>query len=349
MPTLILSSLLLTATLSQGNPLQNRPLVPVPYVPPTEAGNDSWNTIDPVAAGWSPLGIVQLDSFLASSGTLGFVVLQDGRILMESYFRGWTQHDIWPVFSVTKSHTATQLGILSGDGLLDLDDPVTAYLGAGWTNAPLAAELQITIRDVASMTSGLGSQFNLLTSPGQVWFYNTPVYRELLDVIETASGLPREEYAASKIWGPIGMNDTQYEPNGEFMLSSARDLARFGLLIARKGKWGTRQVLKNQESLELMQSSSQSLNPAYGLLWWLNGQDGWSTPAGASGTGSFIPSAPSDTTAALGAADQKVFIVPSQGLVVVRIGQSSGVASPDYDEALWQMLRAASLNAWPQK
>jgi CubicO group peptidase (beta-lactamase class C family) len=309
------------------------------YFPPTTPGDDSWETVTPSALGWEEAGLAPLEAFLEDSGTQGFLVLHAGRIAFERYFGSWTLHDTHPVFSVTKSMTATQLGRLQSDGLLDLDDPVTDYLGPGWSAASPAQELAVTVRDAAAMASGLSAEFAFVDPPGQVWLYNTPVYRELIDVIESASGLSRAAYADAILWTPIGMHDTSYAPGDEFMQASARDLARFGLLVARGGTWETTTVVDGDFALE-MRTSSQALNPSYGLLWWLNGQASWISANGTTGSGSLVPTGPDDMTMALGAFDQKVYVVPSLDLVVVRIGASAGSPQGVYDTELWARLSA---------
>ena len=82
-------------------------------------------------------------------------------------------------------------------------------------------------------------------------------------------------------------------------------------------------------------------NPAYGHLWRLNGSD-WtvrSALAAQREEGAYVPAAPADMVAAMGALDRKLFIVPSRKLIVVRTGQ----AAPDKDvnNRLWQLLARA--------
>ena len=310
------------------------------YFPPTTPGDDTWETVDPADLGWDPVALEQLDSFLANRNTQGFVILHAGRIAWERYYQGWDLHNTRSIFSVTKSITATQLGRLQADGLLSIEDPVSTYLGLGWTAAAPADELAVTVRDVAEMASGLDESFVKVAEPGTTWFYNTPVYRELLDVIESASGVSRSQYAEATLWTPLGMHDTSYAPNNEFMQSSARDLARFGLMIARGGVWQETDIVRDAEYVTEMLTPSQKLNPAYGLLWWLNGQSSWTLPGGSTGTGSFVPSAPDDLVGALGASEQKVYLVPSLDLVVVRLGGDVLGPQGQFDIDLWEELNA---------
>ncbi|MEM6675643.1 MAG: serine hydrolase [Planctomycetota bacterium] len=312
---------------------------PAPYFPPTAPGNVTWATLDPAALGWDAAATQALFDFLEQTNSRSFVLLQGGKIVLERYFNGADFRSTQPVFSVTKSVTATQLGGLVEQGLVDLDAPMSTYLGLGWTQASPLNELQITVREVAQMTSGLDSSFLPVAAPGTVWFYNTPVYRELLDVFEAVSGLPRAEFTRQALLDPIGMHDTQYEPGGQYLLSSGRDLARFGLLVLRDGRWKSRQLFDPRWTEE-MRTPSQDLNPAYGWLWWINGQDRWVSTGGQSGTGPLVPAAPADTTMALGLGDQKVFVVPSRDWVIVRQGGLTG--SSFFNSELWLRIEAAA-------
>ncbi|NJN05292.1 MAG: hypothetical protein HC814_01230 [Rhodobacteraceae bacterium] len=84
---------------------------------------------------------------------------------------------------------------------------------------------------------------------------------------------------------------------------------------------------------------SQKLNPSYGYLWWLNGQAEVARGAGGRVKGPLIPAAPPDLVAALGAVDRKLYVVPSLGLVVTRLGNSAGAA---FQNDFWKLLKEAA-------
>ena len=81
---------------------------------------------------------------------------------------------------------------------------------------------------------------------------------------------------------------------------------------------------------------SQELNPSYGYLWWLNGQ-AKVMRGGRLVPGPLVPSAPPDLIAALGAFQRKLYVVPSQQLVVTRLGDQC----PPLDTRLWQLIMSA--------
>jgi CubicO group peptidase (beta-lactamase class C family) len=183
--------------------------------------------------------------------------------------------------------------------------------------------------------------------------YNTPVYSKLVQILEKASGLGVAEYTSRWLTSRIGMSDSGWTPrdwlaeageegekgNTIGFSSSARDLARFGLMVLAGGRWQDVDILGDPTYLAEARTPSQTHNPSYGLLWWLNGHPG---PVKADGTrgGELVPSAPDDLFAAQGALGRKVYIVPSMELVVTRIGDQP--PARDFNTELWRLLMAAA-------
>jgi hypothetical protein len=122
-------------------------------------------------------------------------------------------------------------------------------------------------------------------------------------------------------------------------------MARFGLFILARGSWSGTKITTDTAYFRRMTTPSQTLNRSYGYLWWLNGQPSYKLP-GSQITlpGPLIPSAPADLIAALGKNDQKIYVVPSLGLVVVRQGNTAGasrLAASSFDTELWTKIMAA--------
>jgi CubicO group peptidase (beta-lactamase class C family) len=105
-----------------------------------------------------------------------------------------------------------------------------------------------------------------------------------------------------------------------------------------KGKWNSTQIL-NENYLNAATNTSQNINQSYGYLWWLNGKSSYHLPQSQfEFSGSLIPNAPSDMYCALGKDDQKIYIVPSKKLVIIRMGNSAdetNFALSDFDNVLW--------------
>ena len=125
--------------------------------------------------------------------------------------------------------------------------------------------------------------------------------------------------------------------------SNARSMARFGLLALNKGKWKEQQIV-NEIYFNQMTSTSQDINHAYGYLWWLNGKDSFHLPQSQMQfNGTLILSAPADMFMALGKNDQKIYVVPSKKMVIIRMGDAAdgtNFALSDFDEELWQKINA---------
>ncbi|GAA3939077.1 serine hydrolase [Hymenobacter algoricola] len=325
------------------------------YFPPL-AASGTWAATSPQSLGWCQPQLDSLYNFLGRKHTKSFIVLKDGRIVLERYYGTFTQDSSWYWASAGKSLTATVVGIAQREGLLRLTNSTSHTLGRGWTSAPPRQEGLITLRHQLTMTTGLDDVppppcDNESTTAGCLlyradagtrWAYHTGPYRLLQDVLTSASGLTINQYTNQRLASRIGMaglwvNDVYY--------SRARDMARFGLLTLARGTWNGTAVLGDTAYFRRMTTSSQTLNRSYGYLWWLNGQSSYRLPGSqVSFPGPLMPTAPPDLIAALGKNDQKIYVVPSLGLVVVRQGNSADgprLAVSSFDTELWRYLMAA--------
>jgi CubicO group peptidase (beta-lactamase class C family) len=131
-------------------------------------------------------------------------------------------------------------------------------------------------------------------------------------------------------------------PYNNVMFSTARSFARFGLLILGRGSWNGTTVLSDTSYFRQMTTRSQDLNRAYGYLWWLNGTSTFMIPQVQTVfPGMYAPDAPADMFAGLGRDGQICAVVPSQGLVVIRMGQNpgeSGLVTTQYANGIFKQL-----------
>jgi CubicO group peptidase (beta-lactamase class C family) len=251
------------------------------------------------------------------------------------------------IASMQKSVVSVLVGIAVDQGLLALDTPASTYLDAGWTNATCDEESAITVRHLLSMTSGLSPALEGQAPAGTLWLYNTRAYSRLVDVLEAVTGDGIGELTKRWLTDPIGMGDTAWrrrpwvtpgmDANSIGLYTTARDLVRFGELMLAGGVWQGRRVV-SEGWVEAAVTPSQSLNPAYGLLWWLNARPSRTGPE-ASGHAALAPAAPGDMFAAQGALGRKVYVVPSLALVVVRLGDAP---DDDFNQRFWELLMAAA-------
>lgn len=322
------------------------------YFPPLNG--EEWATYDPSELGWCADKVDSLTQFLAATHTKSFLVLKAGKIVLEAYFDDHEVNKAWYWASASKSLVATLYGMAQEDGFLDIAHSTSQYLGQGWTQASAEQEAAITLKSQLAMASGLDDSlettgstdncfepacFQYLAAPYTRWAYHNSAYRILQDVLEAATGQNKFNYTRSRIGDRIGMKG--FWLNYVFY-SNARDMARFGLLALNRGVWGTDTLLHDQAYFEAMIQPSQSENPSYGYLWWLNGQPSFQLPGlQVPIQRSLLPEAPADLFAALGKNDQKIYVVPSEQLVVVRQGDAAGgvaLTSSSFDAGLWARL-----------
>jgi CubicO group peptidase (beta-lactamase class C family) len=272
---------------------------------------------------------------------------------MENYFNGHTATTPWYWASAGKTLTATVTGIAEQEGFLNINNKVSDYLGTGWTSTPLIKENLITNKHLLTMTSGLNDALGDDVSPanlqyvanaGTRWAYHN-VYVKLQDVVAASTGQTWTNYFNTKLRDKIGMTGGAWIQDGGLSVywSTTRNMARFGLLALNKGKWEDTQVVP-QVYMENASATSQNINLAYGYLWWLNGKASYRLPQSQiQFNGKLIPSAPNEVYCALGKNDQKIYIVPSKKLVIIRMGEAAdqtNFALTDFDEVLWQKINA---------
>lgn len=320
-----------------------------------ENGVAAWEITSVASLGWNESQVQPLLDYLEEKHTKSFIVLVNGRIVMENYFNGHSATSPWYWASAGKTLTATVTGIAQGQGYLNINDKVSDHLGTGWTSAPLAKENLITVKHLLTMTSGLDDQLGDGVSPanlqytadaGTRWAYHN-VYVKLQDVVAQATGQTWTNYFNSSLRDRIGMTGAWFASGEDLSVygSNARSMARFGLLALNKGKWKQEQIVPDSYFNQMVHTS-QDINEAYGYLWWLNGQETFRLPQSQiQFSGTLIPSAPADTYMALGKDDQKIYVVPSKKMVVIRMGEAadgSNFALSDFDEVLWQKINAVT-------
>ncbi|MGO4910791.1 serine hydrolase domain-containing protein [Leeuwenhoekiella sp. W20_SRS_FM14] len=322
------------------------------YFPPITGS--SWETSNPVNLGWNAAGITELETFLTQTNTEAFIILVNGKIAFESYYNGSAATDLFPWNSAGKTLTAFTVGIAQQQGHLDLQDKTTDYLGRGWTSMTAEQEDAITLSNQLTMTSGgdftTGNTgcydancLNYRSAPGTEWYYYNAYYTLLQPVLDAATPAGFDSFFKTELKDKIGL-DGRWVTLGynNVYFSTARGMARFGLLNLNKGNWDSTEIL-NIEYWGKMTSTSQELNPSYGYLWWLNGKSGYKLPGSTQTfTGKLISNAPDDLIAGLGANDKKLYVIPSKNMVIVRLGPAANeedLGPTSYDNELWGKLK----------
>jgi CubicO group peptidase (beta-lactamase class C family) len=321
------------------------------YFPPT-TGN-VWDSILPTNLNYCQARIDSLYNYLQAKNTKSFILLKDGKRVLEKYFGTYKRDSIWYWASASKSLASFITGVAQQKGYININNKVSQYLGTGWTSAPLAKENLITIKHLITMTSGLNDApplpcdnedtaktcLTYLADAGTRWAYHTGAYRKVQDVVSNAVGQNYNLITNNWIESKTGMSGAWFQ---QVYYSKARDMARFGLLNLNKGIWNTDTLLKDTAYFRAMTNTSQNLNLAYGYLWWLNGKASGMAPGfQIVFPGPLMSNAPSDMYAALGKNDQKIYVVPSTNMVVVRQGNTAGgfsLAASAFDNVLWDYI-----------
>jgi len=328
------------------------------YYPPI-SGN-TWDTLAPQSLGWCQARIDSLYNYAQAKNSKSLIILKNGKIVLEKYFGTYTADSIHYWASASKSLASFITGIAQQKGYININNKVSQYIGTGWTSAPLVKENLITVKHLISMTAGLNELpafpcdhtdtakacLQYMADAGTRWSYHTGAYRKVQDVVSTTVGISYNAVTNNWVEAFTGMNGFWA---GQVYYSKARDMARFGLLNLHKGIWANDTLLKDSLYFKNMTNTSQNLNNSYGYLWWLNGKPSYMAPfVQAVVPGAMFSNPSSDMFCALGKDDQKIYIVPSQKLVVIRQGNSAGpssAAASAFDNILWDYINKLNCNA----
>ncbi len=271
-------------------------------------------------------------------------VVYKGQIVAEKYADGFSKDTPILGWSMTKSVLATLFGILEYQEKIDLNE---APFWNGGKNNTLGA---ITYNHFLRMQSGMAwdedyasisdvtrmlfleadmtkaqVQNDLIAAPTEIWNYSSGTTNLL-------SGLLRSEFKSyqeyldfpyAALIDKIGMNSMLLETDmaGNFVGSSygwatTRDWAKFGLLHLYNGNWNGVQLF-SPDWIDYITKPTKNSKGTYGAHWWLNAEGKY-------------PDVPTDLYSANGFQGQRVFVIPSKDLVIVRTGLAG---SPDFDES----------------
>lgn len=327
------------AILPDGN-VEAAKAVALATVPKAEPSELEWPLGDEVSKPLSePVQALLNDAALAGPDMRAIVVVKDGRIIGERYGAGFSETTPLMGWSMTKTVTAALVGMRIGEGKLAYDQD---RLFSAWTDD----RAKIKIADLMAMQSGLDLEESygdvndvtrmlflepdqarfveskpLEAQPGQKWEYTTGSAVLLSRIWMNSFSDPKEAlgYPRKALFDRIGMTSTVMEPDeagtfsgGSLMYATARDWARFGMLLAEKGMWDDEQVLP-PEFMSRVSTPTMLSNGIY------TGGMAWKSASGER-KGDTVVDIPADTYWASGHDGQSLAIVPSERLVVLRLG-----------------------------
>jgi CubicO group peptidase (beta-lactamase class C family) len=279
-----------------------------------------------------PLGLsaAEVDRFMASNHTAGLLVLQDGKVRLERYARGFAADQRWTSFSVAKSLTATLFGAAVKDGKLKISDPVTRFLpemkgsaydgvtvgqvltmssGAKWNedytdpNSDVARMFSMETPAGADVIAHYMKRLERAALPGSRFNYNTGETNLAGTILARAVGKPINVYASERLWQPYGMEadaawqvDEKGAPIAGCCISMRlRDYGRLGQLMLDDGAGLLGETWVTQASA--IQQPFKTPDRGYGYFWWIE-------PNGYRASGIF---------------GQQIWIEPKRRLVVVTL------------------------------
>ncbi|MGE5356954.1 MAG: serine hydrolase [Deltaproteobacteria bacterium] len=328
------------------------------YFPPVTG--DDWATTSPDTMNYCSDNIKKLYDFLDENNTKAFLLLKDGKIVLEKYFDDHTANSLWYWASAGKTLTAFMVGLAQQEGFLNINDKTSDYLGKGWTNCNATQEDKISIRHQLTMTTGLDDGVedpfctlkNCLAykaEAGSRWAYHNAPYTLLDQVIVKATGSNLNTYIIQKLKNKTGITGA-FIPSGynNVFFSTARNMARFGLLILNKGNWNGLRIMTDTTYFHNMTHRSQELNEAYGYLWWLNGSSSFMVPQSQFRfPGSMCPDAPENMIAAMGKNGQFLNVVPGQNLIWVRMGDATDDSDVSFllNNKIWKYINELTCSA----
>jgi CubicO group peptidase (beta-lactamase class C family) len=273
--------------------------------------------------------------------TKAVVVVHEGKVIAERYAGGIGVDTPLLGFSMTKSVVNALIGILTQQGLVtpSMPAPIPEWRGD--------LRREIEVEHLMRMTTGLAldetnSGFDpasqmvylhedmagfavnaaVVASPGTRWAYSSPTTQLLARIVRDTVGGPEQSlaFAWRELFNPLGMRNVtlEFDASGTlqgstYMLASARDWAKFGLLYLNDGVVGGKRIL-HEDWVDF--SAAATLDTDYAAGFWTNRSEH------PNARGRVRLGIPRDAFFASGDLGQRVVIMPSQRLVVVRLGDS---------------------------
>ncbi|GLR46444.1 serine hydrolase domain-containing protein [Sphingomonas astaxanthinifaciens] len=294
--------------------------------------------------------------FMAGTNAAGLLVLQDGKVRLERYARGFGPTQRWTSFSVAKSLTSTLFGAAVADGKLALTDPVTRFVpelkGSAYDGVTVAQVLTMSSgakwnEDYTDPKSDVARMFSLATPPGEdviayymkrlpraaapgsVFHYNTGETNLAGTILARAVGEPINLYASRRIWQRYGMEadaawqvDAAGQPIAGCCISMRlRDYGRLGQLMLENGH-GLLAKDWVPEATAIHQPFKEP-GRGYGYFWWIE-------PNGFRASGIF---------------GQQIWVRPKDRLVIVALSAWPSALSDDLAkkrEAFFEKLATAA-------
>ncbi len=280
--------------------------------------------------------------------TRALLVVKNGAIMAEAYADEYDENTKFLGWSMGKSITSILIGSMIHQGKITLND---ANLFVAWDNDE---RTNIRVEDLLTMTSGLGFDETympgsdstrmlfaahsassvaltspLVKPPGEYFAYSSGTTNLLSRLVfQRAGNTPQanHDYFAKQILTPLSLRNTIFEVDASgvfvgssYIYASARDWAKFGLLLLNDGDWFGQRILPEGYVTKMQEANASQNEARYGFQLWLN-SDG----IGNEDANLRWPNLPADAYMMNGNRSQLVLIIPSLSTVVVRLGWTPG-------------------------
>lgn len=297
---------------------------------------------------------IAIDSAVAKANTRAVVILYDTLMMWDKYANGFTKDTRILGWSMTKSIMSAMVGMRVKDGVLDIHKPAPVVewkdderskitldhllkmnSGLQWTeDYGDISEATVMLYNSSDVGSYAISQ-PLIVEPGTEWLYSSGSSNIIAEILKRSFDSHQDylDYPRKELFNKLGMRSAILETDavGTFIGSSytqatPRDYGRFGLLYLKDGIWkGERVFPKGWVDYSVEESAGSDGD--YGAQWWLNKG------------GAELPDCPKDIYFMDGFNGQRVYIVPSKKLVIVRMGLSKK-GEFDYNEFVMSIIAA---------
>ena len=324
-------------TLLRGKKAKERLLAEKFPLEPQAAIPEALTPGDPaLAARLEPIAKALVDDHTYNGTPFAFVVLHEGAIVAERYRPGITEDTRLLSWSMGKSFTNALIGLMAGDGLLDIYAPMDI---PQWKDDNRRA---ITLNDLMQMQSGLEWNENygnrsdvnimlhqeedmglfalskpLMVKPGTHWYYSSGSTNIVMRYLrgKFSSDQAFWTYIRERLFTPLGIWNACFEPDmtgtpvgSSYLYVTARDYARFGQMFLDDGCVAGERILP-EGWVDYSVTPASDSQGGYGAFFWLNQNKS-------------CPDVPEDMFSCQGHDGQEIYIIPSKDLVVVILGYS---------------------------
>ncbi len=322
---------------------------------------EGWATAAPAAVRMDAQKLQEAMDWATLHATESLLVVRHGCLVGSSRLDPLTAEQSLNGWSMTKSVTSMLVGRAVTMRKFNIDKPLST-----WIPEADRAHGKLTPRHLLTMSSGLHHNWvrdpPLLGTvmpdqvrdalslpfdykPGTHWEYAQTPVTLLLHALERALKMDIQDWAQRNLFGPIGIpagswswgRDRAGHTEGWANLSMRPvDWARLGYLMLHKGIWNGKQLIS--AAYQKQATSRIRINHAYGLLFWINGADRYPLPnteGPDEGRNGPWPGAPKDAYAMVGFRNQRIWMIPSLDMVIVRMGEP-GEFELDTRNSVWQ-------------